>query len=150
MPTVKHVWQLIQHGDYAFSIDLQDNIYIFPLLSIIIVSYILFDIMCLISGSFYLLDLLQLLGFLCPSPNLFCSFAIARVCVLLSILMTSWSSFTLNGWGRGYICFCVPCWSVLVYISIFPSLTFVSLRPFVSWGYVGILSTCQYLCLLIS
>ena len=25
MPTIKHVWHLIQHGDYAFSIDLQDN-----------------------------------------------------------------------------------------------------------------------------
>ena len=24
MPTLKHVWQLIKHGDYAFSIDLQD------------------------------------------------------------------------------------------------------------------------------
>ena len=24
MPTLKHVWQLIQHGYYAFSIDLQD------------------------------------------------------------------------------------------------------------------------------
>ena len=24
MPTFRHVWQLIQHGDYAFSIDLQD------------------------------------------------------------------------------------------------------------------------------
>ena len=24
MPTLKHVWQLIQHGNYAFSIDLQD------------------------------------------------------------------------------------------------------------------------------
>ena len=24
MPTLKHVWQLIQHGDYAFSIDLED------------------------------------------------------------------------------------------------------------------------------
>ena len=24
MPTLKHVWQLIQHGDHAFSIDLQD------------------------------------------------------------------------------------------------------------------------------
>ena len=24
MPTLNHVWQLIQHGDYAFSIDLQD------------------------------------------------------------------------------------------------------------------------------
>ena len=24
MPTIGHVWQLFQHGDYAFSIDLQD------------------------------------------------------------------------------------------------------------------------------
>ena len=24
MPTLRHVWQLIQHGDYAFSIDLPD------------------------------------------------------------------------------------------------------------------------------
>ena len=24
MPTIRHVWQLFQHGDYAFSIDLQD------------------------------------------------------------------------------------------------------------------------------
>ena len=24
MPPIRHVWQLIQHGDYAFSIDLQD------------------------------------------------------------------------------------------------------------------------------
>ena len=24
MPTIRHVWQLIQHGDYTFSIDLQD------------------------------------------------------------------------------------------------------------------------------
>ena len=61
-------------------------IYMFLLLSIIIISYILFGVMCLISGRFYLLGLPQPLGFLCPSPNLFCSFAIAKVCVLLSIL----------------------------------------------------------------
>ena len=24
MPTIRHIWQLIQHGDYAFSIDLKD------------------------------------------------------------------------------------------------------------------------------
>ena len=91
-------------------------IYIFPLLSIIIVSYVLFGIMCLISGRCYPLGLL---GFLCPSSNLFCSFAITEVCILLSIWMTSWSSFALSGQVRGHACFCVPCWSVLVYISIF-------------------------------
>ena len=73
---------------------------IFPLLSIIIISYILLGIMCLISGRFYLLGLLQPLGFLCPSPNLFCSFAITRVCVLLFIWMTFWSLFTLTRWGN--------------------------------------------------
>ena len=125
-------------------------IYIFPLLSIIIVSYILFGIMGLISGRFYLLGLLQPLGFLHPSQNLYCSFATTRIYILLFIWMTSWSSFTLSRWVGGHICFCIPCWSILVYISNFPSQTFASLRPFVSWGYVGILSTCQYLFLLIS
>ena len=61
-------------------------IYIFPLLSIIVISYILFGIMCLISGRFYPLGLPQPLGFLLPSQNLFCSFAIARACVLLFTL----------------------------------------------------------------
>ena len=125
-------------------------IYMYLLLSIIVISWVLIGIMCLISGRFYLLGLPQPLGFLCPSPNLFCSFAIAMVCVLLSIWMTSWSSFTVSGWVRGPACFCVPCWSILVYISIFPSLTFASFRPFLSWGYDGIVSTCQYLCLLVS
>ena len=125
-------------------------IYMFPLLSIIIVSYILFSLMCLVSGRFYLLALPQPLGCLCLSANLFFSFAIAKVCILLFIWMTSWYLFALNGWVRGHTLFCVSCWSVWVYISIFPSLTFASLRPLLSWGYVGILSACQYLCLLIS
>ena len=119
-------------------------IYMFPLLSIIIISYILFGIMCLISGRFCLLGLPH------PSPNLFCSFAIANICILLSIWMTSRSSFALSRWVRRPTCFCAPCWAILVYISIFPSLTFASLRPLLSWDNVGILSTCQYLCLLIS
>ena len=75
------------------------------LLLCIIVSYILFGIMCLISGRFYPLGLQQPLGFLHPSPNLFCSFAIVRVCILLSIWMTSWSLFALSGQVRGQTCF---------------------------------------------
>ena len=125
-------------------------IYMFSLLSIIVISYILFGIMCLISRRFYLLALPQPLGFLHLSPNLFCSFATTRLCILVSIWMTSWYLFTLNGQVRGHAHFCVLCWSVLVYISIFPSLTFASLRPLLFWGYVGILSICQYFCLLIS
>ena len=125
-------------------------IYLSPLLSIIVISYVLFGIMCLIRGRFYLLALPQPLGFLHLSPNLFCSFAIAKVCTLLSIWMTSWYLFALNGQVGGHTLFCVPCWSILVYISIFPSLSIASLRPLLSWGYVRILSTCQYLCFLIS
>ena len=30
MPTLRHVWQLIQYGDYAFSIDLQDSYLYIP------------------------------------------------------------------------------------------------------------------------
>ena len=96
-------------------------IYMFPLLSIIIIFYILFGIMCLISGRFYPLGLPQSLGFLHPSQNLFCSFAITRACIFLFIWMTSWSFFTLSGQVRRHACFCVPCWSILVYTSIFPS-----------------------------
>ena len=125
-------------------------IYMFPLLSIIIVSYILFGRMYLFSRRFCLLGLPQPLGFLCSSPNLFCSFAITKVCILLSIWMTSWSLFALRWQVRGLTCFCVPCWSILVYISIFPSRTFASLKPLLFWGYVGILYACGYLSLLIS
>ena len=125
-------------------------IYMFPLLSIITSFYILFGVMCLISGGFYLLDLPQPLGFSHPSLNLFCSFAIAKVCILSSIWMISWSLFALSRQVKGHACFCVPCWSVLVYISIFPSQTFASLSPLAFWGCVGILSACWYLYLLIS
>ena len=58
-------------------------IYIFPLLSIIVISYILFGKMCLISGRLYSFGLPQPLGFLLPSQNLFCSFAITGACILL-------------------------------------------------------------------
>ena len=47
-----------------------------------------------------------------------------------------------KGAGKRAHLFCVPYWSALIYILIFPSLTFASFRPF-SWGYVGILYTCQ-------
>ena len=59
---------------------------------------------------------------------------------MLSIWMTSWSWFALSGRVRGLTHSCVPYWLALDFILIFPSLTFTSLRPFVSWGYIGILS----------
>ena len=125
-------------------------IYIFLLLSIIVISYDLFGTICLISGRFYLFGWPQPLRFSQPSLNIFCSFAILRVSVLLSIWMTSWSWFALSRQVSGLAHFCVPYWFGLADILIFPSQTFASHRPFVSWGYVGILSICHYLYLLIS
>ena len=100
MPTLKHVWQLIQHGDYAFSIDLQDAYLHVPIVKHHLCFLHFVGVMCLISGRFYNLGLPQPLGFLYSSPNLFCSFAFAKVYVLSSIWMTSWSSFALNRWGK--------------------------------------------------
>ena len=104
-------------------------IYIFLLFSIIFVSYNLFGTTPLISGRLYLLGWPQPLGFSQPSLNLSCSFAITRVSVLLSIWMKSWSWFTLSGQVRQFTHFCVPYWFALDCILIFPSLTFISLRP---------------------
>ena len=125
-------------------------IYIFPLLSIIIVFYDLFGTILPYEWKVLPLAWPQPLGFSQPSLNLSCSFAITRVSILLSIWMTSWSWFILSGQVRGLTHFCVPYWFALDYILIFPSLTFASVRLFVSWGYVGILSLCQYLYLLIN
>ena len=150
MPTLKTVWQLIQQGDYAFSIDLQD-----AYLHVPIVKHHRQFLRFVWHNVPYQW---RVLPFGLPTaPRVFrsltkpiFSFAIAKVCILSSIWMISWSLFALSGQVKGHICFCVPCWSVLVYISIFPSQTFASLSPLPFWGCVGILSTCQYLYLLIS
>ena len=125
-------------------------IYIFILLSIIVVYYHLFSTTYLLSGRFCLLGWSHPLKFFTALTNLLCSFAVTRVSVLLSIWMTSWSWFAVSGQVGGLAHFCVPCWFSLDYILIFPSLTCASLKYFVSWGYVGILSVCQYLHLLTS
>ena len=53
MPTLKHVQQLIQQGDYAFSIDLQDAYLHVPIVKHHHHSYVSFGVMCLINGRFY-------------------------------------------------------------------------------------------------
>ena len=150
MLTLKTVWQLIQQGDFAFSIDLQDAYLHIPIVKHQI-NFLCF-VWCNVPYPWKVLPfgLAQPLGILPPSQNLFCFFAIARACILLFTWMTSWSLFTLSGQIRGHTCFCVPCWSILVYTSIFPSQTFASLNPLLFWGCVGILSACWYLYLLIS
>ena len=97
MPTIRHVQQLISMVIMLSPLIYRMLIYIFLLISIIIISYNLFGTICLISRRFYLLGRPQPLGFSQSLLNLFYSFAIARVSVLLSIWMTSWSWFTLSG-----------------------------------------------------
>ena len=81
MPTIRHIQRFIQHGDYAFFIDLQKVYSIFLLLSIIIFNDLLGTVHH-ISRKFYLLGWPQPLGFSWPSLNLSCFFAITRVSVL--------------------------------------------------------------------
>ena len=121
MPTLKYVWQLIQQGDFAFSIYLQDAYLHVPIVKHHHHFLHFVCTMCLISRRFYPLGLPQPLGFYIPHKTYFVPLPLH--CVLLSIWMTSWSLFALSGQVRGHVCFCVPCWSVLVYMSIFPSLT---------------------------
>ena len=85
MPTIRHVWQLLQHVIMLSPLTTWMLIYIFLLLIIIIIFYNLFGTICHITGRFYLLGWLQPLGFSQPSLNLSCSFANARVSILLSI-----------------------------------------------------------------
>ena len=91
MPTLKHVWQLIQQGDYAFSIDLQD-----AYLHVPIVKHHHHFLHVVWHNVPYQWKVLPF-G-LATAPRVFtsltkpiCCFAIAKVCILLSIWMTSWS-----------------------------------------------------------
>ena len=91
MPTLRHLQQLIQHGDYAFSIDLQD-----AYLHIPIVKHhhcFLHFVWHNVPYQWKVLPFGMATApkFLWPSPNLFCSFAVAKVSILLSIWMASWS-----------------------------------------------------------
>ena len=52
MPTIRHVWQLIQCGDNAFTIDLQDAYLPIPIVKHHHHFYYLFDTICHISGQF--------------------------------------------------------------------------------------------------
>ena len=107
MPTIRHVWQLIQHGDYAFSIDLQDAYLQIPITK----------------HHHHFLQFVwhnvphewKVLPFgLATAPWVFTSLtkpilssAITRVSLLLSIWMTSWFWFSLSGQVGGLAHFCV-------------------------------------------
>ena len=151
MPTLKNVWQLIQQGDYAFSIDLQD-----AYLHVPIVKHHCQFLRFVWHNMPYQWRVLPF-GF-ATAPRVFTSLTkpILFLCHCKGLCIVIYLDDILvlvrskQAGKRAHACFCVPCWSVLVYISIFPSRTFASLSPLPFWGCVGILSTCRYLYLLIS
>ena len=92
MPTLKHVWQLIQHGDYAFSIDLQDAYLHIPTVKHHHNHFLGF-VWHNMPYQWKVLPfgLATAPRVLWPSPKVFCSFAMTKVSILLSIWMSSWS-----------------------------------------------------------
>ena len=91
MPTIRHVWQLIQCDDYAFSIDLQDAYLHIPIVKhhCHFLQFVWHNLPY--QWKVYHLGWPQHLRFSQPSLNQSCSFAVTRVCILVSIWMTSWS-----------------------------------------------------------
>ena len=149
MPTLKHVWQLFQHGDYAFSIDLQDAYLHIPIVKHHhhFLSFVWHNVpyqwkglpFGLATAPRVFTALIKPILFLCHHKGLCIVIYLDDILVLVCSMQA----------GKRTI-FRVPYWSALVYILICLNMTFTLLRHFVSWGYVGILSTCQSLCLLIS
>ena len=150
MPTLQTVRQLIEQGDYAFSIDLQDAYLHVPIVKHHrwFLRFVWHNVpyqwrvlpFGLATAPRVFTSLTKPILFLCHCKG-FCIFI-----YLDDILVLVRSKRA----GKRACLFCVPCWSLLVYISIFPSQTFASLSLLPFWGCVGILSTCRYLYLLIS
>ena len=64
MPTIRNIWQLIQHGDYAFSIDPKEAYLHIPIIKHHChIFYDFFGAGHHISGKFYLLGWPQSLEF---------------------------------------------------------------------------------------
>ena len=121
MPTLKNIWQLIQQGDFAFSIDLQDAYLHIPIVQHH--HHFLCFVWCNVPCQWKVLPfgLATAPRFLPPSQNLFCFFAIARACILLFIWMTSWSLFALSRQVRGHAFFVFlvgPSWSTHQFFQV--------------------------------
>ena len=149
MPTLKHVWQVIQQGDYAFSIDLQHAYLHVPIVKHH--HHFLHFVYCnvpyqwkvlhfgLATAPRVFMSLTKPILFLCHGKGLHIVIYLDDILVLIH-----------SKWVGKRACLFL-CWSVLVYISVF-SKSDCHLSEILRFlgDYVGILSTCWYLCLLIS
>ena len=150
MPTLKYVWQLIQQGDNSFSIDLQDAYLHVPIVKHhhLLLHFVWHNVpyqwKVLPSGlataprAFTFLT--KPILFLCHCKGMCNAIYLDDILVLAC---SKWAG------KRAHLFLC----SLSVHLGLhinFSKSDLHSLRPLVSWGYVGILSAWQYLCLLIS
>ena len=150
MPTLKNVWQLIQQGVYAFSIDLQDAYLHVPIVKHYrhFLHFVWYNVpyqwkvlpFGLVTAPRVFTSLTKPILFLCHHKGLHIVIYLDDILVLVHSKRA----------GKRACLFLCSCWSILVYTSILPSQTFASLSLLLLGGCVGILSTCWYLYLLIS
>ena len=112
MPSIREVWQLIQEGNYYFSIDLKDTY-----LHISILKYHLAFLWFVSQHKPYQWKVLPF-G-LAMAHRVFtslkpcCSFAIARVCMLLITWIMLWSLLTPSMLARSLNLLVVSYWLIL-------------------------------------
>ena len=150
MPTLKNVWQLIQQGDFAFSIDLQDAFLHIPIIKHHhhFLHFVWHNVpyqwkvlpFGLATAPRLFTSLTKPILFLC------CHKGLCIVIYLDDILVLVCSK---RAGKRACLFLC----SLLVCLGLhinFPSQTFAYFSPLLFGGCVGILSTYRYLYLLIS
>ena len=135
MPTIRYVWQLIQHGDYAFSIDLQDAYLHIPI----------------VKHHYHFLQFVwhnvpyqwKVLPFgLATAPQVFTALTkpILFLChckgfSIVIYLMTSWSWFVLSGPGkRAHLFLC----SLLVWLGLHINLSKSDLHLTQTFCFLGL------------
>ena len=145
MPTLKNIWQLIQQGDFAFSIDLQDTYLHVPIVKHHhhFLHFVWHNVpyqwkvlpFGLATAPRVFTSLMKPILFLCHCKGLHTVIYLDDILVLVC---------SKQAGKRAHLFLC-SCWFILVYTSIFSNRTFASLSPLLFWGCVGILSACWYL-----
>ena len=148
MLTIRHVWQLIQHGDYAFSIDLQDAYLHIPIVKHHhhFLWFVWYNVpyqwevlqFGLAAAAWVFTPLTKPVLFLCHCKGFHILIYLDDILVLVHSKLAG---------KRVHLFLC----SILVWLGLNNNFSKSDLCPtFVSWGYVGILSTCQHHYFLIS
>ena len=150
MPTIRHVWQLIQHGDYAFSTDLQVAYLHIPIVKHHhnFLQFVWYNMpyhwkvlpFGMATGPRIFTALTKLILFLCHNKGFYIVIYLDNILVLIH---SKWAGKR----AHSFLCSLLVCLGLHINYS---KSDLCLLRPFVSWDYAGILSACQYLYLLIS